>query len=157
MSYLPDKSWERFQEIRAGKRNVTASSLQTLGATPLAIAATGDAVLSKRDEVSQRDCNAITFEVETQYGCYSGIAPSCADHSVCFINTCPNEWQYVYVYGVQNAYITFWTSKACNGAKGSINPNCNSGSTYHCQLNRAFNSLRIYSGCHQQYDDDGCI
>ncbi|KAL2061405.1 hypothetical protein VTL71DRAFT_7678 [Oculimacula yallundae] len=141
LTYVPEKSWERFLEIKAGRFNASAT---TLAASPAG-------------GLAERGCDSIHFDMVAFGGCTASYQNTCVTSNTCYANTCNATWQYIYVYSVQSAYITFWTSKACNGDKGSINPHCGSGSTQSCTLNRSFNSLRLYSGCHDQYGNDGCV
>ncbi|KAJ5118181.1 hypothetical protein N7476_010544 [Penicillium atrosanguineum] len=62
-------------------------------------------------------------------------------------------WHYVIIRYIEDAYITFWKSTACNGHKGSFNPVCDyyDDPAEVCVFNFSPQSFRTYSGCHHSY------
>ena len=149
MTYLPDRSYNVFLSIIAGNKNNTSS------APPIPSALIDERADNVEEAaIEARACNGIDMELSAD-SCGYGYSSSCVDSATCWYSNCGTVHEII-VYYVQNVYVTFWTSQACNGKKGSFNPVCGTSATQNCYLNRNFNSWRIYSGCHHQYSNDGC-
>jgi hypothetical protein len=141
--YLPEESFQEFQNMVAGKNNATTEFLSQ----QKAIWSTG-----KRSST-----NSISMLLRNAAGNSNSFA-LVANHEICHTGSYA-PWHYVIIYYITEAYITFWKSDACNGHKGSFNPVCDwyDSPSEACVFNFKPKSFRVYSGCH--HDDgwgDGC-
>ncbi|KAK6076680.1 hypothetical protein SCUP234_07075 [Seiridium cupressi] len=137
-TYMPRDSWEHFNEIKAGKRNVSETTKRSL----------------QKARFEKRDSEFIEMQLEGTNG-LGDIFHYNADKSCKSASNPP--YKKAVVTNVDNAYITFWTSDVCNGSKGSMNPSCGSLSQQTCNIkNQDKKSFRVYVGCHSTSADDGC-
>ena len=141
MTYLPERSYAVYLDIVAGNKN------KTDGPPLLDTSGVEERHLDKR-------CNTIHFDVTGPNNCLGTVQGQCVSPVQCLTKNC--VWDTVTVYAAQNAYMTFWTSNACNGGKGSFNPLCDDYFTQNCHLKAQYQSVRVYDGCHSQYSSDGC-
>ncbi|KAH9886517.1 hypothetical protein F4778DRAFT_786623 [Xylariomycetidae sp. FL2044] len=136
--YLPRESWDHFNEIKMGRRNVSEASQRNL----------------RRARYEKRDSEFIEMQLEGTDG-IGDIFHYNADQSCKSASNPP--YKKAIVTNVDNAYITFWTSDVCNGGKGSMNPSCNSVAKQTCDIkSQDKKSFRVYAGCHDSHGDDGC-
>lgn len=139
-AYSARRSFEHFGDILSGRANASDTMSRSM----------------KRGlELETRD-NQLHMSTVNQAG-------SGDDWNVAADESCKSgsnaPYVNVYVYHAGDVYVTFCDSDVCNGHKGSFNPSCNvdSGDGQACQLNFSPRSFSVYSGCHSDYSDDGCV
>lgn len=146
-TYLPERSWDHFNEIRAGRNNATGEVTQAFRA----MRARGVHAKRSSDLVVMSMQGANTVAKDNFY-LTAGDHPPC-QHGV------NAPYVTAFVYYIDNAFVTFWKSDRCNGHKGSFNPVCETQDVdggQVCALNFQPASFAAFSGCHRQYESDGC-
>ncbi|OBT76131.1 hypothetical protein VF21_04879 [Pseudogymnoascus sp. 05NY08] len=143
-TYLPEASHQEFTDVISGKRNSTIEYPEefkspTLGQKERRAAFGNTLVFTLRGSTGDDD-----YLLQPGAPCATGA------HS---------PWLYVVMRHADDAYITFWLYKVCNGAKGSFNPVCGYGELQICSFDNnpfKWNSFALSDGCHRQYASDGC-
>ncbi|KAJ5671397.1 hypothetical protein N7507_000524 [Penicillium longicatenatum] len=141
--YLPQESFNEFKSIMSGSNNASANFR----------AQQKDVLYSAKRSTTNR----ISMLLRNTAG-KSDEFIEVANHKKCHTGS-HAPWHYVVIYYINEVYITFWKSDACNGHKGSFNPVCDyyDDPNEVCVFNFKPSSFRLYSGCHHSYGwGDGC-